>query len=156
MIDARWGVYPYEAYRRGKTCLRADRGMVWAKAGDHANRMKAAGSRSVVIRSSSRGPWCIASMSPFFSKFNLLVLSCPTQRSFAGGIALIKIAFEACRRRLGFYAYEGPLVSRFRSSYAHFACVSSVRRQKRSMDARMSPADFVQRNGLGAAFLILI
>ena len=48
------------------------------------------------------------------------------------------------------------LVSRFRSSYAHFACVSSVRRQKRSMDARMSPADFVQRNGLGAAFLILI
>ena len=48
------------------------------------------------------------------------------------------------------------LVSRFRSSYAHFACVSSVRRQKRSMDARMSSADFVQRNGLGAAFLILI
>jgi hypothetical protein len=48
------------------------------------------------------------------------------------------------------------VVSRFRSSYAHFACVSSVRRQKRSMDARMSPADFVQRNGLGAAFLILI
>jgi Queuosine biosynthesis protein QueC len=48
------------------------------------------------------------------------------------------------------------LVSRFRSSYAHFACVSSVRRQKRSMDARMSPVDFVQRNGLGAAFLILI
>jgi hypothetical protein len=73
--------------------------MVRAKAGDHANRMKAAGSRSVVIRSSSRGPWRI-------SKFNLLVLSCPTQRSFAGGIALIKIAFEACRRRLGFRAYE--------------------------------------------------
>src|ERR1700730_3620816 len=48
------------------------------------------------------------------------------------------------------------LVSRFRSSYAHFAWVSSVRRQKRSMDARMSSADFVQRNGLGAAFLILI
>ncbi len=48
------------------------------------------------------------------------------------------------------------LVSRFRSSYAHFGCVSSVRRQKRSMDARMSPVDFVQRNGLGAAFLILI
>jgi hypothetical protein len=48
------------------------------------------------------------------------------------------------------------LVSRFRSSYAHFACVSSVRRQKRSMDARMASADFVQRNGLGAAFLILI
>src|SRR2546422_11666455 len=50
----------------------------------------------------------------------------------------------------------GGLVSRFRSSYAHFTCVSSVRRQKRSMDARMSSADFVQRNGLGAAFLILI
>jgi hypothetical protein len=48
------------------------------------------------------------------------------------------------------------LVSRFRSSYAHFACVSSVRWQKRSMDARMASADFVQRNGLGAAFLILI
>jgi hypothetical protein len=48
------------------------------------------------------------------------------------------------------------LVSRFRSSYAHFACVSSVWRQKRSMDARMASADFVQWNGLGAAFLILI
>jgi hypothetical protein len=41
-------------------------------------------------------------------------------------------------------------------SYAHFACVSSVRWQKRSMDSRMASADFVQRNGLGAAFLILI
>jgi hypothetical protein len=51
---------------------------------------------------------------------------------------------------------QAPLVSRFRSSYAHFACVSSVRWQKRSMDARMASADFVQRNGLGAAFLILI
>jgi hypothetical protein len=51
---------------------------------------------------------------------------------------------------------RAPLVSRFRSSYAHFACVSSVRRQKRSMDATMTSADFVQRNGLGAAFPILI
>jgi site-specific recombinase XerD len=48
------------------------------------------------------------------------------------------------------------LVSRFRSSYASVAWISSVRRQKRSMDARMSSADLVHRNGLGAAFRILM
>ena len=105
MIDARWGVYPYEPIAGEQHACGRIVEMVRAKAGDHANRMKAAGSRSVVIRSSSRGPWRI-------SKFNLLVLSCPTQRSFAGGIALIKIAFEACRRRLGFCAYEGHPLGR--------------------------------------------
>lgn len=47
--------------------------------------------------------------------------------------------------------YSINLVSRFRSSYSHLACRSSVRRQKRSTALRMSSADFVQRKGLGSA-----
>ena len=41
------------------------------------------------------------------------------------------------------------LVSQFRSSYPHVAWTSRVRRQNRSMDARMSSADLVHRKGLG-------
>ena len=44
------------------------------------------------------------------------------------------------------------LVSRFRNSYPVRAWTSRVRRQKRSMVARMSSADLVQRSGLGFVF----
>ena len=44
------------------------------------------------------------------------------------------------------------LVSRFRSSYPALACTSRVRRQKRSMLARISSADLVHRSGFGFSF----
>jgi len=50
--------------------------VVWAKAGDHASRTKAANGRSVAV---IRSP-------------------CPGRQSFAAGKPRIKIAFEACRR----------------------------------------------------------
>src|ERR1700720_2456533 len=54
--------------------------MVWAKAGDHASRAKAANGRSVAV---IRSP-------------------CPGRQSFAAGKPRIKIAFEACRRLCAF------------------------------------------------------
>ena len=58
--------------------------MVWAKAGDHANRAKAANGRSVAV---IRSP-------------------CPGRQSFAAGKLRIKIAFEACRRPGTFNHYH--------------------------------------------------
>ena len=57
--------------------------MVWAKAGDHASRTKAANGRSVAV---IRSP-------------------CPGRQSFAAGKPRIKIAFEACRR-LGAFNHD--------------------------------------------------
>jgi putative ABC transport system substrate-binding protein len=43
------------------------------------------------------------------------------------------------------------LVSRFQNSYSTFAWTARVRRQKRSMEARMWSADLVHWNGVGSA-----
>src|ERR1700738_946003 len=68
--------------------------MVWAKAGDHASRTKAANGRSVAV---IRSP-------------------CPGRQSFTGGKPRIKIAFEACgawrfvsRRKANCYRLRRPL-----------------------------------------------
>jgi hypothetical protein len=55
---------------------------------------------------------------------------------------------------------ECPLVQphlptvRRRSFYSHWACTAMVRRQNRSMQARMSSADLVQRKGFGSALRV--
>ena len=72
--------------------------MVWAKAGDHANRAKAANGRSVAV---IRSP-------------------CPGRQSFAAGKLRIKIAFEACRR-LGTFNHDQSLSCRFSPDAEKFA-----------------------------------
>ena len=62
--------------------------------------------------------------------------------------ALKRRGHEGPWRRL---TAPGALVSRFQNSYSTFSWIARVRRQKRSIEARMSSADLIHWNGVGSA-----
>jgi len=62
-----------------------------------------------------------------------------------------KLLAPGYRRRTEADARLRSLVSRFQNSYSTSAWIARVRRQKRSIEARMSSADLAHWNGVGSA-----